>query len=125
MTMKSDRSTTTNAANATSEWSRVQRVLLIRLRSIGDTVLKTPCLQALHEWQPSVEISVVTEPSAAPVLEGHSFIGQLFVTGNGLSSRLSLVARLRHEGFDLAFNLHGGTTAMLLTAKAEIGRAHV
>ena len=76
----------------------------------------TPCLQALNDWQPSVEISVVTEPPAAPVLEGHSLVDQLFVTGNGLSSRLSLAARLRSQAFDIAFNLHGGSTAMLLTA---------
>ncbi|PYT04907.1 MAG: hypothetical protein DMF60_13795, partial [Acidobacteria bacterium] len=114
--MKSDRSTSSNAANAPIDWSRVRRVLFIRLRSIGDTVLMTPCLQALNDWQPSVEISVVTEPPAAPVLEGHSLVDQLFVTGNGLSSRLSLAARLRSQAFDIAFNLHGGSTAMLLTA---------
>jgi ADP-heptose:LPS heptosyltransferase len=76
----------------------------------------TPCLQALNDWQPSVAISVVTEPSAAPVLEGHSLIDQIFVTGKGLTSRLSVIARLRREAFDLAFNLHGGSTAMLMTA---------
>lgn len=76
----------------------------------------TPCLQALNDWQPAVEISVVTEPSAAPVLEGHSLVDHLFVTTKSLTSRLGLTARLRGKGFDLAFNLHGGSTAMLLTA---------
>lgn len=76
----------------------------------------TPCLQALNDWRPSVEITVVTERSAAPVLEGHPLIDHLIVTRDMLSSRLGLVARLRREAFDLAFNLHGGSTAMLLTA---------
>ena len=76
----------------------------------------TPCLQALNDWQPSTEISVVTEPAAAPVLEGHPLVDHLFVTGKALTSKLSLAARLRSKAFDLAFNLHGGTTAMLLTA---------
>jgi ADP-heptose:LPS heptosyltransferase len=78
----------------------------------------TPCLQALKDWQPSVEISVVTEPSAAQVLEGHSLVDHLLVTGKAPTSRLRLLARLRSKSFDLAFNLHGGTTAMLLTAMA-------
>src|SRR5882724_6395029 len=98
------------------DWSRVRRVLLVRLRSIGDTVLMTPCLQALNEWQPDVEIGVVTEPVAAPVLEGHPLVDFLFVTNKALTSRLNLTAQLRRRGFDLAFNLHGGSTAMLLTA---------
>lgn len=76
----------------------------------------TPCLQALNDWQPSVEISVVTEPAAAPVLEGHSLVDQLFVTGKALTSKINLVARLRSEAFDLAFNLHGGSTSMLMSA---------
>lgn len=114
--MKSDRSISSNVAETLIDWSRVKRVLLIRLRSIGDTVLMTPCLQALNDWKPSVEISVVSEESAASILEGHPLIYQLFVTGKELTARLSLVSRLRRRAFDLAFNLHGGTTAMFMTA---------
>jgi ADP-heptose:LPS heptosyltransferase len=76
----------------------------------------TPCLQALSDWRPSAEITVVTEPSAAPVLEGHPLIDRLLVTGKMVTSRLGLLAQLRREAFDLAFNLHGGSTAMLLTS---------
>jgi ADP-heptose:LPS heptosyltransferase len=98
------------------DWSKVHRVLLVRLRSIGDTVLMTPCLQALNDSQPAVEISVVTESLAAPVLEGHPLVRQLFVSSDSAFARLSLVSRLRRHRFDVAFDLHGGTTAKLLTA---------
>lgn len=99
------------------DWERVERVLLIRLRSIGDTVLMTPCLQALNDWRPGVKLSVVIEPLAAPVLEGHPLIEHLFVTRKSLASKRSLIGRLRREKFDLAFNLHGGTTGMLIASK--------
>ena len=114
--MKSEAGSSPNKTETPFDWSRVRRVLLVRVRSIGDTVLMTPCLQALNEWQPAVEIGVVTEPLAAPVLEGHPLVDFLFVTTKALTSRLSLTAQLRRRGFDLAFNLHGGSTAMLLTA---------
>lgn len=114
--MKNEVSSSPDAARTPLNWSRVTKVLLIRLRSIGDTVLMTPCLQALKDWRPAVEISVVTEPLAAPVLEGHSLVDRLLVTTKALTSRLSMAARLRREGFDVAFNLHGGSTAMLMTA---------
>ena len=91
-------------------------MLLIRLRSIGDTVLMTPCLQALKDWQLSVEVSVVIEPLAAPILEGHPLVDHLFVAGKSLVSKSALIGRLRRERFDLAFNLHGGTTGMLLAS---------
>jgi heptosyltransferase-3 len=107
---------TSNVSPPSVDWSRVQRVLLIRLRSIGDTVLMTPCLRALKDWKPGVEVSVVIEPLAAPVLEGHPLVDHLFVAGKSFASKSALIGRLRREKFDLAFNLHGGTTGMLLGA---------
>ncbi|MFY9610101.1 MAG: glycosyltransferase family 9 protein [Blastocatellia bacterium] len=98
------------------DWPQVRRVLLVRLRSIGDTVLMTPCLQALKEWHPGVEIGVVTEALAAPILEDHPLVGDLLVAGQSAASRLALLAQLHRKRFDLAVNLHGGTTAMMLTA---------
>ena len=100
----------------TVDWTRVKKVLLIRLRSIGDTVLMTPCLQALRDWQPAVQVSVVIEPLAAQILEGHSVIDQIFVMKKTSLSKLALIGRLRREKFDLVFNLHGGTTGMWLAA---------
>ncbi|HSB10843.1 MAG TPA: glycosyltransferase family 9 protein [Blastocatellia bacterium] len=98
------------------DWSSVRRVLLVRLRSIGDSVLMTPCLAALKDWRPAIEIGVVTEPLAAPVFEGHPLVDRSFVAGQSLGSRLRLLARIRRERFDLAVNLHGGSTGMLLAA---------
>lgn len=119
--MKSEVSSSPDATRTPLDRSRIKRVLLIRLRSIGDTVLMTPCLQALKDWQPALEISVVSEPVAAPILEGHSLVDHLFVITKAVPSRLSLIARLRKKEFDLAFNLHGGSTAMLLTAMSGAG----
>lgn len=82
----------------------------------------TPCLQALKDWQPNVEISVVIEPLAAPLLEQHPLVDHLFVAGKSLTSKVALIGRLRREKFDLAFNLHGGTTGMSLAAMC--GAAH-
>ena len=48
---------------------RTRRVLLVRLRSIGDTVLMTPCVTALKRWREEVEVDVLVEPFCAPLLE--------------------------------------------------------
>lgn len=97
-------------------WNRVRRVLLIRLRSIGDTVLMTPCLEALRRWQPGIEIGVVTEPLAAPVIAGHVLIDELIVVKRTFASRLASIARIRSWKPDLVFNLHGGSTGMIMAA---------
>jgi heptosyltransferase-3 len=100
------------------DWSAAHKVLLIRLRSIGDTVLMTPCLAALAAWRPDLQIAVVSEPLAAPLLEDHPLVDHLIVAERSLAGRARLVGELRREGYDVAFNLHGGTTAMWLTRLA-------
>ena len=96
------------------DWSGARRVLLVRLRSIGDTVLMTPCLAALKSWRPDIEITVLSEPLAAPLLEDHPHVDHLIVARPGIAARARAVRRLRRERFDFAFNMHGGTTATFL-----------
>src|SRR5215510_3798989 len=97
------------------DWSQVQSALLVRLRSIGDTVLMTPCLTALKECRPSIKIAIVSEPLAAPLLEDHPLVDELFVTEADARARARLLLQLRRRRFAVAFNLHGGTTATLIT----------
>ncbi|MEM4251814.1 MAG: hypothetical protein QW828_08275, partial [Candidatus Bathyarchaeia archaeon] len=93
----------------------LKRLLLVRLRSIGDTVLMTPCLAALRTWSSSVEIDVVVESLSAPILQGHPLVNRLYTLPRSLQARVQVVGELRRRGSDLAFNLHGGTTGTFLT----------
>jgi lipopolysaccharide heptosyltransferase II len=104
--------------NHLPDWSRVRRALLIRLRSIGDTVLMSASLRALKSWRPDIEVAVLIEPLAAPVLEDHPLVDKLIIAEKSPSSRARLIAELRRERFDIAFNIHGGTTATLIAALA-------
>jgi ADP-heptose:LPS heptosyltransferase len=89
-------------------------VLIIRLRSIGDTVLMTPCLEALHDWRPDIEVAAVSEPLSSPLLKGHPLLDDLIETEKSTWSRMTGIRRMRRWKPDVAFNLHGGTTGMLL-----------
>jgi ADP-heptose:LPS heptosyltransferase len=100
------------------DWSVVRSVLLIRLRSIGDTVLMTPCLAALKAWRPDLNVAVVSERLAAPLLEDHPLVDRLFVTDKSFAARTRLIRELRRARYDVAFNLHGGTTATTLAQLA-------
>jgi lipopolysaccharide heptosyltransferase III len=96
------------------DWSSVRRVLLMRLRSIGDTVLMTPCLSAIKSWRPDIAITVLSEPLAAPLLEDHPSVDDLIIAERGLSTRARTINTLRRDRFDVAFNLHGGSTATFM-----------
>ncbi|HEX8772124.1 MAG TPA: glycosyltransferase family 9 protein [Pyrinomonadaceae bacterium] len=99
------------------DWAEVRRVLVVRLRSIGDTVLATPALHALRRHLPHARIDVLLEDWVAPVLDGFSEVDNVITIERGASTfaRARTARELRAARYDVAFNLHGGTTATLLT----------
>jgi len=89
------------------------RIAVIRLRSLGDSVLSTPALALLKRHRPDLKISVIVEPRFAEIFDGNPDINE---------TRDSMTRA------DLVLNLHGGTRSMLLTAlsraKFRAGFAH-
>lgn len=102
-------------AAARWDWSEVRRVLVVRLRSIGDTVLATPSLHALRRFLPGARVDVLLEDWVAPLLEGSREVDRVVtVRRKSNSSRLRAARELRAEKYDVVYNLHGGSTAALI-----------
>ena len=94
-------------------WPNVRRVLVVKLRSIGDTVLATPSLIALRRFLPDAQIDILLEDWVAPVLDGFDAVDNVISVGKSSSERLKTAWKLRGRKYDVAINLHGGTTATL------------
>jgi lipopolysaccharide heptosyltransferase III len=99
----------------TIDWSTVRRVLIVKLRSIGDTVLSTPSIIALRRFLPDTEIDVLLEDWVAPVLDGLPDVSRVISVGKGPASRFKTARDLRRRKYDVVFNLHGGTTGTFFT----------
>jgi heptosyltransferase-3 len=84
----------------------------VRLRALGDMVMLTPALAALHHWRPDLRLSVMVEPALAAVLEGNPAVAEILPFRDLASTALAL----RRGRFPVAFNQHGGPTSALLTA---------
>jgi lipopolysaccharide heptosyltransferase II len=96
------------------------RILLVRLRQIGDVVFTTPTFAALKDHFPSAQLTYLVEPSAAPVVRNNPHLDAVIVarrgTGlRGLRDDIALGRRLARERFDMAIDFHGGPRASLLT----------
>lgn len=103
-------------APARWDWQKVERVLVVRLRSIGDTVLATPSLFALKRFLPHASIDILLEGWIAPVLDGFPHVDNVVTFRRGSAAARARVARrLRATRYDVVYNLHGGTTATLIT----------
>lgn len=86
-------------------------ILIVRPRSLGDIVLETPAIAALHAWRPDLRISALVEPRFAAVFEGNPAISQL-IFSRGLSAT---IAAIRRHRFPVVFNQHGGPRSAYLT----------
>jgi heptosyltransferase-3 len=108
------------------DWPQVRRILVVKLRSIGDTVLSTPSLIALRRHAPQAEIDILLEDWVAPVLDGYEGVSVIRMSP-GIGARLATISYLRKRNYDIVFNLHGGTTSTFLTrasgAKHRFGNA--
>jgi len=106
------------------------RILLVRLRLIGDVVFTTPAVRAVRQRFPDAQITYLVEPAAAPVVAHNPHIDDVIVAPRRrglmqLAADLALGRRLRARRYDLAIDFHGGPRSSLLTwlsrAKVRIG----
>lgn len=97
---------------------RVHKILLIRLRSLGDAVLMTPVPLALKAWRPSAQVSVLIEEPFAGVFRNQPAVEEILEIAprSRASERLRLLAQIRRRRFDLVINMHSGPTAGFFTA---------
>jgi len=96
------------------------KILLVRLRLIGDVVLTTPLLRALRRKHPGAQLTYLVEPAAAPVVRGNPNLTSIVLAPKrrGLArvrDDVSIARRLRRERFDIAIDLHGGPRAAWFT----------
>jgi lipopolysaccharide heptosyltransferase II len=111
------------------DWSTTRRILLVRLRSIGDAVLTTPAITALRRFLPEAQIDILLEDWVAPVLEGFPGVDNIITFSPGdILGRFKTVRKLRAGNYDVVYNLHGGTTSTFLTwmagARHKVGFGH-
>ena len=95
------------------------RLLVMRLRSLGDCVLTTPALDLLHAHRPDLPVAVAVEPRFAAVFEHNPAVAAILPPS---------LAEVRRWGARLVLNFHGGTRSAWLTlasgARLRAGFAH-
>lgn len=108
------------------------KVLFIRLRSLGDTVLTTPLYESLKNWRPDLQLAALVEEPHAAVLAGHPYLNRVFAIPDSqqacrqFKARWTVLRAIRKERFNLCINLHGGSTSALFTllsgAQLKVGQ---
>jgi len=110
--------------------SPVKSILFITPSSIGDIILTTPTLEALHLLWPEAVMDFVGSEHNQEIFRHCPYAGDFFVRNKkeGLSGRLRLIRRLRLKQYDLGVDLRTDGLLWLLRVKQRMhkipGRAH-
>lgn len=102
----------------------MQRLLFITLSNIGDLVMTTPALVALHAAWPAARIDIVADQRSSELLTRAPFLGELFhrVKRDGRVGMLKLVHRLRARRYDAVVDLRTDFLPWLLRARLRSAR---
>ena len=106
------------------------KILLVRLRLIGDVVFTTPAIGGIRRRFPDAHIAYVVEEEAAAVVRDNPNLDDVIVAvspraPHRLRSDIALIKKLRRERYDVAIDFHGGPRSSLITwasgARERIG----
>src|SRR5262245_41672853 len=93
------------------------RILVIKLRHIGDVLLLTPVFRSLREAFPSAELDACVTKGTEPVLMRNPLIREVFTVPTAkmkVADQMRLVSRLRKRKFDLVLDFTGSDRSALV-----------
>lgn len=103
-----------------------EKILLIKLRAIGDVVMSTIVIDNLAAAFPDAAIDFLTEPAAAGVLLHHPALRKVVILDRKAWSRQGAIRQLKSNGaflrsiraekYDLVFDFFGNPRSALITA---------
>jgi len=105
----------------------IKKILLIRLRPIGDIVMTTPAIKILREEFPDAFISYVVEPSYTRLVENHACIDEVLTLrrDSTVTEFLKFIRKIRKRNYDLLIDFHCGPRASLISflsnARLKVG----
>lgn len=105
--------------------SQIHKILVIKLRAIGDVLLSTVVLKSLKTAFPSTQIDFLTEKPSREVVEGNPNVNSVLVFEGKKDNGLSLIWKVRKRKYDLVLDLFGNPRSALVTyfsgAKYRVG----
>ncbi len=93
----------------------IEKILIVRLKALGDIVLSLPIPRALRRRFPGARISYLCREQYAEALRGEYSLDEVIGLRKGFGEQVRMVMRLRRERFDLAIDLLSSPRSALMT----------
>lgn len=102
-----------------------ERILIVNVNWLGDTLFVTPFIRAIREGRPRSYIAVLTHPRCFSILEGNPHINEIIIYDErkkhkGLLGKFSIISHLRSMKFDTAFILRPSLSRSMILFLSKI-----
>ena len=104
------------------------RILIIQTAFIGDVILSTPIIEALHSISETTSIDILVRKGNEGLLKNHPKLNKIWTwdkKNNKVLNQIKLIISIRKEKYDLVINLQRFLSSGLFTifsgAKVSIG----
>ena len=84
-----------------------QRILVIRLSSMGDVIHTLPAVALLKKRFPNSHLSWLIRPRWAPLLDANPYVDTVIPLERSLGTTIRAIGTLRQQHFDLAVDFQG------------------
>ena len=99
------------------------KILVIKLRHLGDVLITTPVLPALREAYPQARITMVVNPGTEDMVRGHPDVAEVLTLPRDqhpdfrkeLPSQLKFIKVLRNQHFDISIDFTIGDRGAILS----------
>ncbi len=106
-------------------FQEINRVLIVKLRAIGDVLLSTPVIENLKIAYPHLQIDYLTEQFTSDVLQGNKYLHGIKTFNKKQQGSFYLLKEIRKEQYDVVIDLFCNPRTAFLTfvsgAKYRIG----
>jgi heptosyltransferase-3 len=102
----------------------VHRILLVTLSNIGDALMTTPVMEALHDKHPQAVMDIVADPRSGELFAHCPYLHRVIPRDKrqGWRGSLALVRELRRRRYDLIVDLRTDGLAWLLRGRRRLTR---
>ena len=92
----------------------IKRILVIKLRAVGDIVLSTPVVQNLRDYFPQSEIDFLLDKFAEDVVVGNPFVSEVVSFDRSRDSGAGIIREIRKRKYDLVIDLFSNPRSAII-----------
>jgi lipopolysaccharide heptosyltransferase II len=100
--------------------SKIDKLLIIRLSSLGDILLTTPFIRSLKNQFPAIRIDIIVRQEYADTIKLNPNISQKFYLTRDEENNIELIKMLKNEKFDLIIDLQNNLRSKIIADTLKV-----